>query len=59
MLQILRYLPVHCAKDAEFASFAVHFLEFSRWTPSLPVMVRIQRISRDSQELWANCAKSG
>ena len=22
-------------------------------------MVRIQRISRDSQELWANCVKSG
>ena len=42
MLRILRYLPVHCAKDAEFASFAVHFLEFSGWTPSLPVMVRIQ-----------------
>ena len=25
MLQILRYLPVHCAKGAEFASFAVYF----------------------------------
>ena len=25
MLRILRYLPVHCAKGAEFASFAVHF----------------------------------
>ena len=25
MLQILHYLPVHCAKGAEFASFAVHF----------------------------------
>ena len=42
MLRISRYLPVHCARDAEFASFAVHFLEFSGWTPSLPVMVRIQ-----------------
>ena len=59
MLRISRYLPVQCARDAEFASFAVHFLEFSGWTPSLPVMVRIQRISRDSRELWANCAKSG
>ena len=59
MLRISRYLLVHCAKDAEFASFAVHFLEFSGWTPSLPVMVRIQQILRDSQELWANCAKSG
>ena len=59
MLRISRYLPVHCAKDAEFASFAVHFLEFSGRTPSLPVMVRIQRISRDSRELWANCVKSG
>ena len=59
MLRISRYLPVQCARDAEFASLAVHFLEFSGWTPSLPVMVRIQRISRDSRELWANCAKSG
>ena len=59
MLQILRYLPVQCARDAEFASFTVHFLEFSGWTPSLPVMVRIQQILRDSRELWANCAKSG
>ena len=59
MLRISRYLPVHCVRDAEFASFAVHFLEFSGWTLSLPVMVRIQRILRDSQELWANCAKSG
>ena len=25
MLRILRYLPMHCAKGAEFASFAVHF----------------------------------
>ena len=25
MLRILRYLPVHCGKGAEFASFAVHF----------------------------------
>ena len=25
MLRILRYLPVHCVKGAEFASFAVHF----------------------------------
>ena len=57
MLQISRYLPVHCAKDAEFAS--LHFLEFSGWTPSLPDMVQIQQISRDLQELWANCAKSG
>ena len=24
MLRISRYLPVRCAKDAEFASFAVH-----------------------------------
>ena len=24
MLQISRYLPMHCAKDAEFVSFAVH-----------------------------------
>ena len=24
MLRISRYLPVHCAKGAEFASFAVH-----------------------------------
>ena len=59
MLRISRYLPMQCAKDAEFASFAVHFLEFSGWTPSLPVMVRIQQISRDSRELWANCVKSG
>ena len=59
MLRILRYLPVHCAKGAVFALFAVYFLEFSGWTPSLLVMVRIQRISRDSRELWANCAKSG
>ena len=59
MLQISRYLPVQCARDAEFASFAVRFLEFSGWTPSLPVMVWIQRILRDSRELWANCAKSG
>ena len=59
MLRISRYLPVQCARDVEFASFAVYFLEFSGWTPSLPVMVRIQRISRDSQELWANYAKSG
>ena len=59
MLRILRYLPVQCARDAEFASFAVYFLEFSGWTPSLLVMVWIQRISRDSRELWANCAKSG
>ena len=59
MLRILRYLPVQCVRDAEFASFAVHFLEFSGWTPSLPVMVRIQQISRDSRELWVNCAESG
>ena len=59
MLRILHYLPVQCARDAEFASFAVHFLEFSGWTPSLPVMVRIQQISRDSRELWANRTKSG
>ena len=25
MLQISRYLPVHCAKGAEFASFAAYF----------------------------------
>ena len=25
MLRILHYLPMHCAKGAEFASFAVHF----------------------------------
>ena len=25
MLRISRYLPMHCAKGAEFASFAVHF----------------------------------
>ena len=37
----------------------VCFLEFSGWTPSLLVVVRIQRISRDSRKLWANCAKSG
>ena len=42
MLRISRYLPVQCVRDAEFASFAVHFLEFSGWTPSLLVMVRIQ-----------------
>ena len=59
MLRILRYLPVHCAKGAEFAAFAVCFLEFSGWTPSLLVVVRIQRISRDSWKLWANCVKSG
>ena len=59
MLQISRYLPVQCVRDAEFASFAVYFLEFSGWTPSLPVMVWIQRILRDSRELWANCVKSG
>ena len=51
MLRILRYLPVQCVRDAEFASFAVHLLEFSGWTPSLPVVVRIQRISHDSREL--------
>ena len=44
---------------AEIASFAVCFLEFSGWTPSLLVVVRIQRISRDSRKLWANCAKFG
>ena len=59
MLRILRYLPMHCAKGAEFAAFAVCFLEFPGWTPSLLVVVRIQRISRDSRKLWANCAKSG
>ena len=59
MLRISRYLPVQGARDAEFASFAVYFLEFSGWTPSLPVMVRIQRISHDLRELWANCAKYG
>ena len=59
MLRISCYLPVQCVRDAEFASFAVHFLEFSGWTPSLPVMVRIQQISRDLRELWANCVKSG
>ena len=59
MLRISRYLPVQCARDAEFASFAVHFLEFSGWPPSLPVVVRIQRILRDLRELWANCMKSG
>ena len=32
MLRISRYLPVHCAKGAEFASFSVCFLEFSGWT---------------------------
>ena len=50
MLRISRYLPVHCAKGAEFASFAVCFLEFSGWIPSLLVVVRIQRISRDSRK---------
>ena len=25
MLRISHYFPVHCAKGAEFASFAVHF----------------------------------
>ena len=59
MLRILRYLLVRCAKGAEFAAFAVCFLEFSGLTPSLPVVVRIQQISRDSRKLWANCAKSG
>ena len=59
MLRISHYLPVQCARDAESASFTVYFLEFSGWTPSLLVMVRIQRISRDSWELWANCVKSG
>ena len=44
MLRVSRYLPVHGAKCAEFASFAVCFLEFSGWTPSLLVVVRIQRI---------------
>ena len=57
--RISRYLLVHCAKGAEFAAFAVCFLEFSGWTPSLLVVVRIQQISRDSRKLWANCAKSG
>ena len=42
MLRILCYLPVHCAKGAEFAAFAVCFLDFSGWTPSLVVVVRIQ-----------------
>ena len=41
MLRILRYLPVRCAKGAEFAAFAVCFLEFPGWTPSL-LVVRIQ-----------------
>ena len=59
MLQILRYLPVHCAKGAEFVAFAVCFLEFSGWTPSLVVVVWIQRISRDLRKLWANSTKSG
>ena len=59
MLRISRYLPVHCANGAEFASFAVCVLEFSGWTNSLLVMVRIQQISCDSRELWANRAKSG
>ena len=59
MLRISRYLLMQCVRDAEFASFAVHFLEFSGWTPSLLVMVRIQQILCDSWELWANCVKSG
>ena len=59
MLRILRYLPVRCLKGAEFVAFAVCFLEFSGWTPSLLVVVRIQQISRDSRKLWANFAKSG
>ena len=59
MLRVPRYLPVHCAEGAGFASFAVYFLEFSGWTPSLLVVVRIQQISRDSRKLWANCAKFG
>ena len=29
MLRVSCYLPVHCANGAEFASFAVCFLEFS------------------------------
>ena len=59
MLRILRYLPVHCAKGAEFAAFAVCFLEFSGWTPSWLVMVWIQQISRNSRWLYANRTKSG
>ena len=59
MLRISRYLPVHRVKGAEFAAFSVCFREFSGWTPSLLVVVWIQRISRNSQELWANCVKSG
>ena len=47
MLRISRYLPVHCAKGVEFVAFAVCFLEFSGRTPSLFVVVWIQRISRN------------
>ena len=48
MLRILRYLPVRCSKGAEFVAFAVCFLEFYGWTPSLLVVVRIQRNLVDS-----------
>ena len=51
MLRISRYLPVHGAKGVEFAAFTVCFLEFSGWTPSLLVVVRIQQISRNSRLL--------
>ena len=41
MLRSLRYLPVHCAKGAEFCVIRCTFLEFFRLTPSLLVIVRI------------------
>ena len=36
MLQISRDLPMCCVDGAEFASFAVFFLEFTGFTPRLP-----------------------
>ena len=59
MLQISHYLPVHCVKGAEFASFAVHFWSSLDWLLVCLLLVRIQRILHNSRELWANCTKSG
>ena len=38
VLQISRYLPVQCAKGAEFASFTVQLWSSLGLTPSLLVM---------------------
>ena len=58
MLRILRYLPVHCAKGAELASFALPFWSSLDSLLVCWLWVRIQQISCNSRELWANRAKS-